>query len=554
MGERSDFNDLQLEKGLGAVKEQLLRAAERFQNMRQGDAPVFEEIPTEAYIDAPEERQPLLGDKQVSDGQKIKFDLGSILGRYRYELPDGGAWDTEEKTYLTPQQFRNTVGTPLAKQFRESPDKLCIEKKEIHEFRRAQAAEKQAAKPPCWEDCLQKTDKGEIKADIANVKLVLDNDPEWIGVIGYCQFSYRVMKVKAPPFTMSYEGEWEDADTDRLRIWLSSKYGFTPKSADAHGAVMVVAEENGFHPVRDYLKGLEWDGVCRINSWLSTYLGADPIEYHFLVGQMWLISAIARVMQPPVKVDTVLIFEGLQGLGKSTALKVLGGDWFTDTPLVLGDKDSFQQMQGVWIIELAELDSLNKAESTRAKQFFGSSSDRYRPSYGRIPKTFHRQCVFAGSTNQESYFKDATGNRRYWPVSCTKVDRDALIRDRDQLWAEAYHRYIAGTKWWPGDKHKHLFESQQDERFDVDVWEEMIEKWLVSHTRERVLISEIMEDALGLVAAQMKPPEQKRVGLIMSRLKWSRVRPRVAGKRETGYMRPKGFGLGESGTDDTSGF
>jgi predicted P-loop ATPase len=253
---------------------------------------------------------------------------------------------------------------------------------------------------------------------------------------------------------------------------------------------------------------------------------------------MFLIGAIARVMRPPVKMDTVLIFEGLQGLGKSTALKILGGEWFTDTPLVLGDKDCFQQMQGVWIIELAELDSFNKADHTRAKQFFGSQVDRFRPSYGRLTQTFARQCVFAGSTNQTEYFRDATGNRRYWPVTCTRIEAEALESDRDMLWAEAYQCYLRGEQWWPNEEHKNLFSEQQENRFEADVWESVISSWLSSMTRDRVLMHEIMQEALRLEASQMKPPEQKRVGQIMAHLGWQRVRARVPGGRETGYERP----------------
>jgi predicted P-loop ATPase len=241
-----------------------------------------------------------------------------------------------------------------------------------------------------------------------------------------------------------------------------------------------------------------------------------------------------------VKMDNVLIFEGLQGQGKSTVLAILSNPWFTDTPLVLGDKDSFQQMQGVWMIELAELDSFNRADHTRAKQFFGSQIDRYRPSYGRMTQTFPRQCVFAGTTNQAEYLRDATGNRRYWPVKCTGVDAQALRRDRDQLWAEAFVAYSGGEKWWPSNTHTPLFEDQQEKRFDVDVWEALIDQWLCATTKPRVMMHEIMAEALCLEASQMKPPEQKRVGQIMAHLGWVKVRARVAGGRETGYERPAG--------------
>lgn len=535
----SDFNDLHLELGLQEVKRQLVAAVELHRSSLPAEVASVEslpEIPLDAYSEDAEVRQPLLGDKTVSSIDK-RLGVDDALIRYCYLMPSGEVWDLAQEKRIKKTAFKDFIGADIFKDWLAHAGRKTKDDALVNSIINS----KRESQNSGWQSRLQMTDSGSVKADIANAKLVLDNDDCWSGVLAYCDFSYRLMKRKRPPFSNSDVGEWTDSDTDRLRIWLSENYSFTPKSADALGAVVVAAEENRFHPVREYLEGLKWDGKKRVSGWLHNYLGSEQNDYHSLVGSMWLISAIARVMQPPVKVDSVIIFEGLQGLGKSTALSILGGDWFTDTPLVLGDKDGFQQMQGVWIIELAELDSFNKAESTKAKQFFGSKVDRYRPSYGRIVQTFPRQCVFAGSTNQESYLKDATGNRRYWPAMCTKIDAERLREDRDQLWAEAFSLYQAGAKWWPQDEHKHLFEDQQENRFDSDVWEEIIEGWLRTQSKPVVLINEIMSEALRLEPGQMKPPEQKRVGQIMSHLKWSKTRPRAKGAkggRENGYKRP----------------
>lgn len=409
-----------------------------------------------------------------------------------------------------------------------------------------------------WMARMSRTDTGKPRGDIFNTQLVLRNDSEWAGVLGYCDFSYRVMKRRSPPFAGSPLGEWTDSDTDRLRIWLTEKYGFTPKSADADGAVVVAAESARFHPVREYLLGLKWDGKPRLRSWLSLYLGVDQKPYTEAVGIKWMVAAVARVMDSPVKADCVLILEGLQGLGKSTALRILGGEWFSDTHFALGEKDGYQQMQGVWICELAELDSFNKAESTRAKQFFASLEDRYRPSYGRRAVDFARQCVFAGSTNQDTYLRDATGNRRYWPVMAQKLDADALYRDRDQLWAEALHEYQAGTVWHPLDNELHLFEREQDARFDEDVWSELVEKWLMAQVSREVMMSDVMLGALKMDPGHMRKPEQMRVGQIMLRLGWRKKRGTNAGsgKRETGYEAPSGWKkqIDEVVGEDIAGF
>nr|BDD46997.1 conjugal transfer protein TraC [Piscirickettsiaceae bacterium] len=406
-----------------------------------------------------------------------------------------------------------------------------------------------AEMPSYWMENMALTKDGNPKADIANVELVLQNDKDWKGVIAYCDFSYQVLKLKEPPFAHSGIGEWTDADTSRLRVYLSRKYGFTPKSNDVDDAVLMVAQSNRFHPVQDYLKSLKWDGVPRIapdpdktlKGWLSTYLGASETEYHYRVGVKWLVGAVARVMRPPVKVDNILILEGLQGAGKSTILSILGGDWFSDTHFALGDKDGYQQMQGVWINEIAELDAFNKAESNRAKAFFAAETDRYRPSYGRRAQNFSRQCVFAGTTNQEHYLKDATGNRRYWPVGCYSIDLEALRRDRDQLWAEALKLYEAGFEWWVTKEEAHLFGEEQDSRFDADVWEDKIADWLLKPdelSNDDYSTVDIMERALGLEAQNQRKPEQTRVGQIMVRLKWAKKKKMRNGRRTWVYERP----------------
>lgn len=543
----SDFNDLHIAEGLPVVKSQLEAAllSPLHSTATYQDAPPdYSDIPLpdSEYPDSEKPENHSSNVRQQPKGEKTVFNLEILLERFSFVVQDGSAWDNTTESSIKKTAFNDLVGKKLADEWRAHPDRVDIDQSKIQSIKNERIKQKRESMfdgPNRWRLQFIYNDNGEIKSDIGNAKLVLEHDSRWLGVLGYCDFSYRVLKRKPPPFANGVVGEWTDADTDRLRIWLAENYRFTPKAADALGAVVVIAEMNRFHPVREYLTGLTWDRISRIDRWLNAYMGAEFSTYSALVGRMFLIGAVARVMRPPVKMDTVLIFEGLQGLGKSTALKILGGDWFTDTPFVLGDKDGFQQMQGVWIVELAELDSFNKADHTRAKQFFGSQIDRYRPSYGRLTQTFARQCVFAGSTNQDTYLRDATGNRRYWPVACTKVDADALAADRDQLWAEAYHLYQQGNTWWPDEKHKILFSDQQEQRFDRDVWEELIDKWLASITRNRVLMSEIMDEALGLEASQMKPPEQKRVGQIMSHLGWEKVRARVAGGRETGYERPK---------------
>ncbi|NMY76834.1 VapE domain-containing protein [Pseudomonas sp. WS 5071] len=403
-------------------------------------------------------------------------------------------------------------------------------------------------KPPAaggWKDQLARTENGSLIAHMQNVELILGNDERWAGVIAFSAFSSKIVKLRTPPYGGG-TGDWGDIDDIRVMKWLAQQYNLRVKASSVIEAVSVVAHDHSFHPVRNYLNKLEWDRVPRLDTWLNTVMGVAQSGYSAKVGKRWMISAVARVMRPGCKADSVMILEGGQGEGKSTAMSILGGDWFMDTPFALGDKDGFQAIRGKWIIELGELDSFNKAESTKAKQFFSASTDTYRESYGRRTNDVPRQCVFVGTTNQDEYLKDATGNRRYWPVACTKVDLEQLREIRDQLWAEAMFCYEAGEIWWVNRDETAMFSEAQDERFVVDEWEGPILNWLEeSQIGETTSGSEVLASALKLDFGHWGKPEQMRVGAIMHRLGWRRVRlPALAksGQRPWAYKKPLGWG------------
>jgi putative DNA primase/helicase len=395
-----------------------------------------------------------------------------------------------------------------------------------------------------WKSCLQRTSQGGLVPHAVNVALILQNDERWAGVIGEDLFSCRTVKRRATPYG-GRAGEWSDLDDTRTSIWLAEQYGLRVKSVTVLEAVAVVAHEHQFHPVREYLQALVWDRKPRLRTWLRDYLGARALtefkDYPDVVGMRWLVSAVARVMVPGAKADCVLILEGAQGKGKSSALGVLGGEWFMDTPFPLGDKEAFQVIQGMWIVELGELDAFNKAESTKAKQFFGASVDTFRPSYARRSIRLPRQCVFAGTTNQDEYLRDPTGNRRYWPIECLFVKLAELREVRDQLWAEAYHLYQAGEPWHPQQDELAMFEAEQDVRFQGDAWEPRIVKWLEQNPCEHVSSDVLLEKALNLDPGHWGRPEQTRVGQVMHRLGWRRRRLAPEGRyrqRPYAYIRP----------------
>ena len=403
-------------------------------------------------------------------------------------------------------------------------------------------------RPPAaggWKNRLARTESGHLITHMQNVELILGNDERWAEVINFCAFSSKIVKLRTPPYG-SGTGDWSDIDDIRVMKWLAQQYNLRVKASNVIEAVSVVAHDSVFHPVRNYLHALVWDRVPRLESWLTTAMGVTQSAYSAKVGKRWLVSAVARVMRPGCKADAVMILEGGQGEGKSSALRILGGDWFMDTPFVLGDKDGFQAIRGKWLVELGELDSFNKAESTKAKQFFSASTDTYRESYGRRTNDVPRQCVFVGTTNQDEYLKDATGNRRYWPVSCTVIDLDVLREMRDQLWAEAMFCYEAGDIWWVTKDEEPMFTEAQDERFVVDEWEGPILNWLEeSQIGETASGSDVLTSALKLDFGHWGKPEQMRVGAIMHRLGWRRVRlPALAksGKRPWAYKKPAQWG------------
>lgn len=311
----------------------------------------------------------------------------------------------------------------------------------------------------------------------ANVVNILTTDPRWASLC-YDTFAHRVL-VKDPPMRSidapdhDVSGEWTDSHTARLGTWLDEQYDLRIPPAMLDIAVNVAAEKRSFHPVRAYLDSLTWDGKPRVDGWLSAYVGVEDSTYSRAVGAAFLLSMVARVRKPGCKVDTVLVFEGAQGVRKSSALRVLAGDaWFTDSALDIRKKDGQEQIMGKWLVEWAELDNLARSELTAVKAFITEQVSRFRMAYGKRSKDYPRECVFAGTTNESNYLNDSTGNRRFWPVAVGVIDTEALQRDRDQLWAEASARFACGEPWWLTAEAEVAARTEQAEReaTSLDEW------------------------------------------------------------------------------------
>lgn len=391
-----------------------------------------------------------------------------------------------------------------------------------------------------WKDRLL-VRKGEIASCLANVCEILLNDPAWNGVLAYNEFSLRIEKRKALPTGNSSLGIWGDADDVGTVLWLTQQYGLTPKPADVAQAAEYVAKQRPYHPVREWLRGLRWDGVPRLESWVSDYLDVPRTEYTTLVGKWFLLGMVARVMRPGAKFDYCLVLEGTQGKGKSTLLSILGGVWYSDQELDLRNKDAMASLPGVWLQEFSELGALTRQESHQQKSFLSRTDDRFRPTYARHVQTVPRQTVFSGSTNDWEWNKDPTGGRRFWPVEVgSAIDHANLILNREQLFAEAVHLYDAGERFHPDqDQQRTIFDPEQLKRETQDSLVDVIVAWVEKQPYNKEFSkADVMLDGLKLDPSKMTRDLDTRVGIALKKLGCKRVERRTNPVARYWYLPP----------------
>jgi predicted P-loop ATPase len=399
-----------------------------------------------------------------------------------------------------------------------------------------------------WRTALLLSRKNTPKPLLANALIALRHAPEWQGVLAYDEFALVTMQMKPPPW-LKHEGnwtpqQWTDRDDALTADWLQHQdIGVTVNVAAT--AAETVAKDHSFHPIKDYLERLVWDGVERIANFSRRYLGAEDTPYHSVVSRCLFIAGVARIMRPGCKADYVPILEGAQDKGKSTAIELLFSPWFSDDLAELGTKDAAMQIRVAWGIEIAELASMTRGEIERVKAFITRKVDRFRPSYGRRVIEVPRQSIFIGSTNSDAYLKDETGGRRFWPIRCGgSIDLKAIECDRGQLWAEAVAQFNAGMPWWITDADMiGLVRDEQAARYVDDPWQEPIASFLRSQTD--VSVGEVLSNLL-IERGRWTQTDQNRVARCLKVLGWERYRgPRPA--REWRYRRVDPL---ESGTSD----
>jgi predicted P-loop ATPase len=327
----------------------------------------------------------------------------------------------------------------------------------------------------------------------------------------------------------------DDVDVTAIQEWFQLNGLKLLGQEIVRQAIDMRAHEQCFHPVRDYLNGLQWDHKPRVGEWLATYLGVESNEYMGAIGCMFLVAAVARIYLPGCQADYMLILEGPQGEYKSTACKILAGEWFSDNlpDIATAGKDVSQHLRGKWIIEISELNAMSRAESAQLKSFISRQTERYRRTYGWKESVEPRQCVFIGTTNKSVYMRDETGGRRYWPVRTGSINLDGLRRDRNQLFAEAVQLFRDGVQWWPDKAFEvaHI-KPEQDERYETDVWEAPVADYLATLlTQPRVTISQVARNALGFISdARIGTADARRIAAVLERQGWRRAPRQSSGR------------------------
>jgi predicted P-loop ATPase len=406
----------------------------------------------------------------------------------------------------------------------ERHERACFTR---HGDQQKRQARKEASRPYWLDRCIA-DERGRIVPNLANLMVPLRTALEISDAFAFdAMLQTPILRRELPiaPNGKSANSDplprpVRDADVSQLQEWLQHQ-GIPKIGRDqTHQAVDLRAQECSFHPLRQYLDGLTWDGESRLDRWLFSYLGVDPSAYAAGIGRMFLVAMVARIYEPGCKADYMIVLEGTQGVGKSRVCRTLGGQWFSDSLPDIRDKDGVQHVRGKWVIEIAELAAIGRAEAEALKAFFSRPIERYRPSYGRKEVTEPRQCVFVGTTNKAIYLKDETGARRFWPVRVGKIDIDALTDNRDQLFAEAVERYRMGEQWWPdGEFEQRHIRPEQEARYEADPWEQAIADYIGQYSRVRV--TDIARDALHIeTVGKIGTADQRRITSVLASQGW----------------------------------
>jgi predicted P-loop ATPase len=400
--------------------------------------------------------------EQVSAG---RFKLAGADSQGGFVIYDGGRWC-----------FSHHAGDPIQGRLTHSFDLVCT-----HKFggdavaMQAWLIEQKLCPDGVAGLVLDK--KGNPMATVGNMRSILRGDSRLNsggkGTIALDAFAGKLMVCGDFPWLGLMDREtlvWTDTDDAGLREFFETEYGMTDR-LKLQDALALTAEANKYHPVRSYLNKQVWDGRCRVDTLLVDFLGAEDSPYVRTVTRKALIGALARVMTPGTKHDHVLVLVGPQGCRKSTTISKLGGEWYTDSLYTMNGKEAYELVQGFWIIEVSEMAAARKSDIEQMKQFITKQSDNFRAAYDRRTIDRPRQCAFFGTTNDEEFLKDYTGNRRFWPVKVRKVSEDVFAKlDKEyigQVWAEVMRAFRAGENWHLDEEAEQSAKVVQDQHLAV---------------------------------------------------------------------------------------
>lgn len=385
------------------------------------------------------------------------------------------------------------------------------------------------------------TRSGEVRPTVGNALKVLQDHEMFRGSLYFDERALAVFVERKLPWEKGgekYPRVLNDDDAVFGAAWCETALE-TPVSSETFGkAIWATARQRRRNPLKDWLNSLVWDGIPRCDSWLIRHAGSKDTVFVRAVSKAWMISAAARALDPGCKVDHVLVLEGKQGMRKSSMLAALAGPGnFADNIPDVDSKDTALILGRTWILELAELESMRKSEVTQMNAFVTRTEDVFRPPYDRSTIIVPRRCVFAATTNEETYLRDTTGARRWWPVHVERIDLEAIVAEREQLWAEAVARWRSGEPFFlAGDEVIGLQRQETAEREQVDPWEDTLAP-KIQGTASTTLAD--CFQFLGLDRSRQGPNESKRVAQVLRRLGWVRRQARVGGRREWHYYPPE---------------
>jgi predicted P-loop ATPase len=392
---------------------------------------------------------------------------------------------------------------------------------------------------PKWRHRLTRSDTGKVQATIPNVLAALQYAPDWRGVVGFDEFRGILYLTGRPPWDIG-RGVWKprplrDTDITHVAAWLQSA-GMQVSPTTAYDGIRVLGDRRRFDPVKQYLRSIKWDRVPRIDRFLIDLAGAEDSALTRAMSGKFFISAAARVFEPGCKLDVMPIFSGAQGLLKSTLIRVIfGAEFYIDHMPDLSSKDAAIQMQGVWGLEIAEFDKMHRTETAVLKAWLSTAKDKYREPYGKVAEDHPRRSVPVATVNPDGtgFLRDGTGNRRNWVIPLgvgwlpgRKIDIATVVRDRDQMHAEAVARYDAGESWWLETAEQEAGqEAIAADHMQVDPWDSRVVEYLAD--KAETSVDDVLGQAIGKPVAQWTRADQMRISAALKSAGWVRRRVSV---------------------------